>query len=77
MKKTMKCEEVIAQLYQYLDREVDAELSKNIDHHLHDCRECFNRAEFEKKLRSRVSTASETEMPDAVKSRLNSLIKKF
>jgi anti-sigma factor (TIGR02949 family) len=78
MTEKMSCEEVIAKLYEYLDQEVDSKTSKNIDHHIHGCRECFSRLEFEKKLRQRVSSSvDELETPDDIKNRLEALLKRF
>lgn len=77
MVEKISCEDVLAELYQYLDREVDPATSEIIDQHLEHCRECFSRAEFEKRLRARVADAVETEVPDDVQQRLRSLLKRF
>jgi anti-sigma factor (TIGR02949 family) len=77
MSDSMSCEDVLAKLYDYLDKEVDSGLEADIDEHIHSCRECFSRAEFERKLRKRVVTSVEVKPPDGVRSRLENLIKKF
>ena len=77
MTENLKCEDVIAELYAYLDRELDATMSARIDHHLEHCRECFSRAEFEGLLRRRVTDAADAEVPEEVQRRIQSLMKRF
>lgn len=77
MVKQLSCEDVLSQLYDYLDSEIDGPTEEDINHHLHHCRECFSRAEFEKMLRKKVSETGESQAPEDVKARLASLIKRF
>lgn len=72
------CSEVMSRLYAYLDSEVDDITELNIDEHLHECRECFSRAEFEKLLRTRIAQSGQNaETPPDVRDRLKNLIQKF
>ncbi len=71
------CEEVIEQLFDFLDRELDEELSARIDAHLQRCRDCFSRAEFERRLRARVGEAVEREAPERLRRRLRALMDTF
>ncbi|AGA31860.1 putative transmembrane anti-sigma factor [Thioalkalivibrio nitratireducens DSM 14787] len=73
----INCEEVIRLLFEYLDRELDPARSSDIDRHLERCRECFSRAEFEKKLRARVHAAAEDEAPPRLRRRVRRLIERF
>jgi mycothiol system anti-sigma-R factor len=77
MSDRFSCEDVLAELYQYLDHEVDEATGEKIDHHLKHCRECFSRAEFEKLLRGRVADTGIEEVPDDVQQRIRSLLKRF
>ncbi len=77
MTNQLSCDEVLSMLYDYLDSEVDGPTEADIDAHLHSCRECFSRAEFEKALRKKVAGAGEVETPDATRGRLEALIKRF
>lgn len=77
MAKELSCEDVLSKLYDYLDSEVDGPTAEDINHHLHHCRECFSRAEFEEMLRNKVIEAGESQAPEDVKARLASLIKRF
>jgi anti-sigma factor (TIGR02949 family) len=77
MTQKMSCEEVLSTLYAYLDNEVDAPTEADMDTHLHDCRECFSRAEFEKTLKKKVASTVDVATPTETRSRLESLIKRF
>ena len=77
MNQKLSCAEVLSKLYLYLDNEVGNLTDADIEHHLHDCRECFNRAEFEKKLKQRVAQSGSVSPPEDVQQRLASLIKRF
>lgn len=71
------CEEVIEQIYEFLDQELDSTLSERINAHLERCRDCFTRAEFEKRLRARVNDAAEAEAPERLHRRLQRLLNQF
>ena len=77
MKSKLSCEQVLSKLMSYLDHEEDAESESDIDEHLHECRECFSRAEFEKSLKRKVASAGEIETPEDTRKRLEALIKRF
>lgn len=73
----ISCEEVIEQLFIFLDRELDEELSERIDHHLARCRDCFTRAEFERRLRARVHDATEAKAPERLHRRIRRVLDRF
>ena len=77
MANKISCEEVMSKLYAYLDSEVDAPSQTDIDDHLHQCRECFSRAEFERALRKKVASTGEVTVPEETRSRMDSLMKRF
>lgn len=77
MSRKMSCAEVLAQLLVYLDNEVDETTDADIEAHLHECRECYSRAEFEKRLRRKVAESGTVKAPEDVRKRLQAMIKKF
>jgi anti-sigma factor (TIGR02949 family) len=77
MTRKVSCEEVLSKLHAYLDKEVDAPSEADIDAHLHKCRECFSRAEFERALKKKVSATAEITTPEDTRKRLESLVKRF
>lgn len=48
------CEEAVRRLAAYLDRELDPVADAEMEEHLDRCRSCFSRAEFERRLKTRV-----------------------
>lgn len=76
-KKYLSCDEVLKELYTFLDGETDAELSEQINEHIHRCQECYGRAGFEKRLKERVAETGEQKAPDDVRSKLKSIIGKL
>jgi mycothiol system anti-sigma-R factor len=71
------CEEVIDQLFAYLDRRLDEACSEAIHRHLLRCRECYSRAEFEEKLRERVAGAGMARAPERLQQRVKKLLDDF
>jgi hypothetical protein len=53
----MKCDEVRRSLWPYLDSELDAKNSLEVEHHLGSCAECAGLFEAEKKFSQRISSA--------------------
>ncbi|MCP1676307.1 mycothiol system anti-sigma-R factor [Natronocella acetinitrilica] len=76
-RRELSCEEVVRQLLEYLDQELDAQSSADIEHHLKRCRDCFTRAEFEKKLRSRVTDAASERAPEQLQERIKRILENF
>ena len=73
----IRCEDVIAHLFSYLDGEIDNARRAQIDHHLEECRGCCSRAEFEKELRDRLQQASNAQPSPRLQERIKALIEKF
>lgn len=71
------CEEVIRQLFEYLDGELDENLGERIAHHLERCRDCFSRAEFERRLRERLRESSSSTAPEDLRQRIRHVMKDF
>lgn len=75
--RELSCEEVIEQLFEYLDRELDERRIADIDHHLARCRDCFTRAQFETRLRTRVAAAGTVKAPPRLHRRIRQLLDRF
>ena len=73
----INCEEVIEQLFAFLDQELDDETRERIDEHMARCRDCFSRAEFERRLRQRVQETAEIQPPDRLIQRLRRIVDEF
>ncbi len=75
--RIITCNEAMSKLYDYLDSELDDISEEEINRHVHDCRECFSRFDFEKRLRAKVQNLEEETTPPEVHGRLMALINKF
>lgn len=73
----LSCEEVIKALFAYLDGELDAGRQADIEQHLRRCRDCFTRAEFERRLRARVAETGTAAAPERLRQRLRHLLDDF
>ena len=77
MSRPLDCEEVIAQLFEYLDRELDTDTLQAIEAHIALCRGCFSRAEFERRLRARLAEVGNAEAPASLRLRARRLLERF
>jgi mycothiol system anti-sigma-R factor len=77
MTAPLSCEEVIAKLLEYLDRELDAAAQLEIERHLETCRGCFSRAEFERRLRARVAETGDAKAPESLRRRVRALVARY
>ncbi|GGX85983.1 hypothetical protein GCM10007160_11490 [Litchfieldella qijiaojingensis] len=75
--RELTCEEVIEQLFDYLDREVDSQRRADIERHLARCRDCFSRAEFERRLRAKVEESVSVRAPQRLHRRVKDLLDRF
>lgn len=73
----LSCEEVMELLFVYLDQEVDGNLNERIEQHLHSCRDCYSRAEFERQLRARVQDSGEVRAPERLQKRIRGILDKY
>ena len=74
----MNCNEAVENLWQYLDRELDGDAVAEVERHLRECRECFSKAEFERRLRALLQRSCGCEhAPPALRDRLHRLLGLF
>ena len=75
--RDLSCEEVIERLFDYLDSELGPQQADDIERHLHRCRDCFTRTEFEKRLRARVEAAGTASVPPRLQRRIQHLLDRY
>ncbi len=71
------CNQAMAMLFKYLDDELNDVSEADIKQHVHDCRECFSRVDFEEKLRDKVRQSAQSRVPADIQKRLKNLISSF
>ena len=73
----LSCEDVLDQLFAYLDGELDGATDEDIERHLAACRSCFGRAEFERRLKARLAEAAATGAPETLVRRIRTLMEQL
>ena len=64
------CEQVLAELYTFLDGELTIERRSRIQVHLDDCNPCLEVFDFEAELRQVIRTRCTEEVPDSLRQRV-------
>lgn len=65
--RKINCDEAIQLLSEYLDNELERRDHATVEAHLHDCRVCFSRMEFDKRLRRMVKGVDTASPPEALR----------
>lgn len=74
---SLDCETVIRLLFTYLDGELEETSSRDVAEHLHQCRSCFSRAEFERRIRTHLAELGQEPVSAVFEERVPSLIGQF
>lgn len=75
--KEIGCEEALRRLFEYLDRELDSARQAEMERHLHTCRACYSRAEFERRLKARLAETGQVKPTEAFERRIRKLLGNF
>lgn len=74
----MNCDEWFDRLYQILDRDVDEVVWREVEEHMKLCRRCWDRYEFEKRLKEKVKKSCCKEpCADSLRLRIKALFEKY
>lgn len=73
----LSCEQVLQDIWAYLDRDIKPEDVAHIQKHLDLCRACFSRVEFEKELRISIRKKTDHCCPAKLKNRIKSILDQF
>lgn len=71
------CEEALRRVFAYLDRELDEREHGEMERHLHRCRGCFSRTEFERRLKAQLREAGRSEAPATLQTRVLRLMSRY
>jgi mycothiol system anti-sigma-R factor len=75
--KEIGCEEALRRLFEYLDRELDGARHAEMEQHLHTCRACYSRAEFERHLKGKLGAVGKEPSPPEFELRIKNLLRRF
>jgi anti-sigma factor (TIGR02949 family) len=70
----MSCEDALRLLAEYLDGELDQADGVEVERHLHACRGCYSRSEFERRLKRELAELRHSEVPASVEQRIRHLL---
>ena len=75
--REINCEQALARLFEFLDHELDAAHRAEVEHHLHACRACYSRAEFEKRLKGKLAALGQEQAPPEFAQHIKTLMRRF
>lgn len=74
-RQEMKCEQALMQLFDYIDHElVDGDRAA-MEQHLHTCKSCFSRFEFERRIKERLGQLGGGEVDSQMSDRIRKLFR--
>ena len=74
----MNCDQWFEKLYQILDRDLDEATWRDLKSHMSDCRPCWDRYEFEKRLKARLKdSCCQDTCAETIRIKIKALFKKF
>lgn len=71
------CDDAIAQLYAYLDGELDDSTIARIEEHLQRCSPCLEAYDFEAELRKVIAAKAREDCPGEVRNRIMALLERL
>jgi anti-sigma factor (TIGR02949 family) len=76
-KEEINCEQALKQILDYIDHELGDHERAAMQQHLHTCKSCFSRMEFERRLKEKVGALCDEEVPSQLGARIKGLLKGF
>lgn len=75
--RELNCREALRLLAEYLDHELDDLERARVERHLEKCRDCYSRAEFERRLKQQIAALGRAPVDDDFERRIRDLIRTF
>jgi anti-sigma factor (TIGR02949 family) len=76
-KQQIDCEQALKQILEYVDHELGEHEHSLMEQHLHTCKSCFSRMEFERRLKAKMGALREDEVASPLGERIKGLLKSF
>lgn len=76
-KEQINCEQALQQILEYIDHELGEHERAAMQEHLHTCKSCFSRVEFERRLKAKVGALRDEEVPTELAARVKGLLRNF
>ena len=68
------CDVALAELYEFLDGELNDESRRRIEQHLRDCSPCLEAFDFEAEVRRLLANRCRDQCPDALRQRIQNAL---
>ena len=72
----LNCEQALARIFEFIDHELKPHEREAMQEHLHTCKSCFSRSEFERRLKEKLNELR-GEADTATQDRIKKLFKSF
>ena len=69
------CEQALSRVFELIDHELKGSEREAMQQHLHTCKSCFSRVEFEQRLKAKLKGLRDEETSIAARGRLAKLLK--
>lgn len=76
-KRDIDCETALKQIFEFIDHELNEIDHDAMEHHLHQCKSCFSRVEFEQRLKQKLGDLREAQASPELSDRIKDLLKDF
>lgn len=76
-KQQIDCELALKKIFEFIDHELGDDERATMQHHLHTCKSCFSRMEFEQRLKQKIGALRDEQPSATVSERINGLLKNF
>jgi anti-sigma factor (TIGR02949 family) len=76
-KEEINCEQALKQILEYIDHELGEHERAAMQQHMHTCKSCFSRMEFERRLKEKIGALGDDEVPSRLGERIKGLLKGF
>jgi anti-sigma factor (TIGR02949 family) len=77
IKRPIDCEQALRQVFEFIDHELKGDDRAAMERHLHTCKSCFSRTEFERLLKERVGELRDEGASPHLSQRIGRLLKSF
>jgi anti-sigma factor (TIGR02949 family) len=76
-RQQIKCEQALKHLFDYIDQEIADGDRAAMEQHLHTCKSCFSRFEFERRIKARLGQLGGGEVDSQIHDRIRKLFRNF
>lgn len=73
--RPIECEQALKWIFEFIDRELSDEQRAAMDRHLHTCRSCLSRVEFERLLKDKIGALADEEASPQLARRVKRLFR--